>query len=421
MRKSFLGSLSLFVLVVSGVGCTATITPAGSVGSGSCTAEASVRCQGGSSGFACTGIAVPEDAQPALLCSVGVPNGSFTDYCCTSSSSASCSTDPSLRCSPGTGYSCSGNVTPEDTDPTLACSSGLGLASGLVGYCCVPGGLPTGSSCAADASVAGCQLGSFGYSCTGTTRPEDVQSTLVCSDGVANGSSTDYCCIAGFTSTTCTPDVSIQGCVGASFGFRCTGTASPSATDASLTCSTGTPDAAANTLDYCCQTTNACIADGSVTGCVAGSTGYSCTGTATPDPALNCSTGAPGTTSGTTIYCCGATSGPGTCASDASVTGCAGGSTGYSCTGVTRPDADGSLQCSSGVAGVNGSTDYCCFSAPTTTSTCTADPTVTGCTGGSFGFACSGTDTPADSNTNLVCGPGAAGNDGNTLYCCASR
>jgi hypothetical protein len=368
MRKSFLGSLSLFVLLTSGVGCTTTVTTGTTVGSGTC------------------------------------------------------NVDGTVPCTQGTAYSCDGSRAPDETDPTLACSSGRAQASGRIGYCCATSGLPTSSSCSADAAVVGCQFGSYGFSCTGTTRPDDLESTLVCSDGIANGSSVDYCCITGFTSTTCTPDSTIQGCVGTSYGFRCTGTASPSAGDASLTCSAGTPEATPNTFDYCCATpgaANSCIADSSVTGCVAGSTGTTCTGTATPDPTLNCSTGVPGAGS-TTVYCCGATTGPGTCAVDSSVTGCAGGSTGYSCTGVTRPDADGSLQCSTGVAGANGSTAYCCFAA-TASSTCVADPTVTGCTGGSFGFHCSGTDTPSDSNTSLVCGPGAAGNDGNTLYCCASK
>lgn len=279
-----------------------------------------------------------------------------------------CNADSTVSCSQGAGYSCDSGITPDESNPTLACSSGRVTASGLVAYCCAASGFPTSSSCSADASVTGCQVGSYGYACTGSTRPEDVDTSLVCSAGV--------------------------------------------------------PSAAANSYDYCCETaatvTNACGADPTVTGCVGGSTGYTCVGTATPDATLDCSAGVPGVGQ-TTVYCCGGTS-AGSCAADTTVTGCATGSAGYSCSGVARPDADGTLQCSSGVPTADGaSTAYCCYSAPTATSTCTVDSTVTGCTGGSYGFACTGTDTPADSNTSLVCGPGAAGNDGNTLYCCASK
>lgn len=335
-----------------------------------------------------------------------------------------CAANSSVVCEQGTGYSCSGDRTPDQTDATLACSSGEPFAGGsLLAFCCSATGFPTSSTCSADSSVVGCQAGSYGFSCTGQTRPESVDSTLVCSDGVASGSATDFCCITGYSSTNCVADSTVQGCQGTTYGFHCTGSTSPSATDPSLTCSAGTPGVA-NDFLYCCETpqgttTSSCGADPNVTGCTTGSTGYTCTGAATPDASLNCSTGVPGIGS-TTVYCCGGTAG--TCAPDSTVAGCATGSAGYTCTGSVRPDASGSLQCSTGVSEPSGGTGYCCYTTSTTTApTCTVDSTVTGCTGGSYGFACTSTNQPSDENTNLVCGPGAAGNDGNTLYCCTGQ
>jgi hypothetical protein len=45
-------------------------------------------------------------------------------------------------------------------------------------------------------SVVGCSAGGFyGFSCKGTARPEQGDSSLSCSVGAAGaGSGTDYCC-----------------------------------------------------------------------------------------------------------------------------------------------------------------------------------------------------------------------------------
>ena len=99
------------------------------------------------------------------------------------------------------------------------------------------------------------------------------------------------------------------------------------------------------------------------------------------------------------------------------MTGCTGTSTGYSCSGTDSPTAtNAALECSTGTPGNNGATDYCCFT--NASSACAQDPTVTGCTGNSYGFSCSGTSTPAQANAALTCSTGTAGNSGLTLYCC---
>ncbi|HZU84655.1 MAG TPA: hypothetical protein VE987_17115, partial [Polyangiaceae bacterium] len=53
-----------------------------------------------------------------------------------------------------------------------------------------------------------------------------------------------------------------------------------------------------------------------------------------------------------------------------------------------------------------------------TNTTCSPDPTVAGCTGGSIGYSCTGADAPEQSNPSLVCSSGQLGNAGSTLYCC---
>lgn len=102
---------------------------------------------------------------------------------------------------------------------------------------------------------------------------------------------------------------------------------------------------------------------------------------------------------------------------DGTVTGCTGLSTGYSCTGTDAPSvADSSLACSDGTPGTNGATNYCCLQNASTV--CMSDPTVAGCTGSSYGFSCASNATPATANPSLTCSTGTPGNNGLKLYCC---
>jgi hypothetical protein len=159
-----------------------------------------------------------------------------------------------------------------------------------------------------------------------------------------------------------------------------------------------------------------CSTDTSVN-CMQGSgNGYSCTGSDTPVDEV-CSKGTVSSDGTKVQYCCVSSSGvSSSCTADSTVS-CAQG-TGFSCTGTGTPDQnDTTLVCSSGT--VSGSTtDYCCIPYAQSSTTCTQDPTIVGCQSGSLGFSCSGTDTPQQSNSNLNCSTGTASN-GKMLFCCS--
>jgi hypothetical protein len=271
-------------------------------------------------------------------------------------------------------------------------------------------------TCHADSAVAGCGPGAFGYSCTGSATPN---LSLNCSDPTYAGDAALYCCFTPASTTVDCKDVTVSsGCpgVGADFGFSCTGGETPDQINGSLVCGTAAPDpSGSGALLYCCNIAT-CASDTSLV-CYGGSTGVACTGGAAPDASMNCSDPAVGPR-GDTYYCCGGT--VGACAQDATVTGCQAGSAGYSCTGSATPSSS-DLWCSEGTV-VSGEVWYCCESITSTTTTCVADSTVacpsTGSGPAPYGFACSGTDKPSDVNSALTCSDGVAGNDGNTLYCC---
>jgi hypothetical protein len=207
-------------------------------------------------------------------------------------------------------------------------------------------------------------------------------------------------------------------CGGNFVGYSCDGESKPS-----LTCGAGTTEASGETA-YCCgvQSTNDCVADTTV-GCTDGSTGYSCTGSALPnssDPSLACGAGVTGP-NGDALYCCIGISSS-TCAADASVAGCSGGSYGFSCTSSDTPtQGNPALDCSTPVAGQNGSSLYCCIGFSGATGSCMADSSVVGCAGSSFGFSCTSTDTPDQTQTSLVCSTATAGPNNELLYCCSNN
>jgi|HubBroStandDraft_5_1064220.scaffolds.fasta_scaffold151393_2 hypothetical protein len=106
------------------------------------------------------------------------------------------------------------------------------------------------------------------------------------------------------------------------------------------------------------------------------------------------------------------------CTQDSSVSGCDDPSTGYSCDNGDTPDQeDSSLVCSVGTPSGD-LTLYCCIQF--TSSTCSADPSVQGCTGDSFGFSCTGTDTPDEADSSLNCSTPTPGAGGASLYCCSN-
>jgi hypothetical protein len=126
-----------------------------------------------------------------------------------------------------------------------------GCVLGLLGCTANAEVAPPAAGCAQDSSVVGCGSPSTGYSCGNGESPDQSDPSLVCSVGTVSGDGlTLYCCIQ-FTSSSCSADPSVQGCVGDSFGFSCTGTDTPDEADSSLTCSSSTPGANGALL-YCC-------------------------------------------------------------------------------------------------------------------------------------------------------------------------
>jgi hypothetical protein len=312
------------------------------------------------------------------------------------------------------GYSCTGSSAPDDGDSSLNCSFGTAGASGETLYCCIPLA-SVGTGCSSDSSITTCGGSSFGFTCdAGAPRPDQTDTSLVCSTGVAaSGGGTSYCCAnyVASSSATCASDTTVSCSSG--IGFTCTGSDTPDQGNASLQCSTGT--AAANGTEYCCQTgsamtttpTTGCAVDGSVS--CPGSTGYTCSGGSTPDATLACGSG---TANGSaTSYCCNPNSTTtSACAADTTVT-CDSGS-GYTCTGNAVPDS--TLSCGSGTA--NGSaTSYCC-NAATASNGCMPDSTVAGCPSGSDGYSCTGGVSPETST--LLCGTAMAAANGVSDYCC---
>lgn len=260
----------------------------------------------------------------------------------------------------------------------------------------------TDVSCGADSSVTTCQTGSTGYSCSGGAVPD---TSLNCSDPVSDpNGNTDYCCDTGGGS--CGADSSITTCESGSAGYSCSGGAVP---DTSLNCSDPVADANGNT-DYCCATSTAdCTTDSSVDCSASGATGYSCPTGVTPDSSAGTCSDPTATANGDT-YCCTTSTGD-SCTADSSVT-CMANASGYSCTGTATPDS--TLDCSDPTA-VSGGNEYCCFTF--SSSTCMADDSVSGCTGDSYGFSCTGSDSPDSSDSTLTCSDGvASGSD--TIYCC---
>lgn len=157
---------------------------------------------------------------------------------------STCSADGTVTCTQGAGWSCTGSDSPEQSNP-LVCSVGMS-DGGKTDYCCVAWN--GASTCAVDTSVSGCQEGT-GFSCTGNDTPDQSDSSLVCSAPTANGNKQEYCCIP-YDQSACMQDTTVM-CMSGSIGFSCTGGATPQQSDSSLTtCST--PTVANGSSLYCC-------------------------------------------------------------------------------------------------------------------------------------------------------------------------
>jgi hypothetical protein len=167
-----------------------------------------------------------------------------------SGGSSTCSSDGSVSCTQGSGWSCTGKDTPADNNPLVCSKATVSQDQTKLTFCCVASQGVT-SGCAEDSTVtANCSQGT-GFACAGSTTPDQNDSSLVCSSGTPNGSNTDYCCIPYTQSSgTCMQDSTVMCSEG--FGFTCSGTDMPQQTNSALNCSTGTAGNNGQML-YCCK------------------------------------------------------------------------------------------------------------------------------------------------------------------------
>jgi|HubBroStandDraft_1064217.scaffolds.fasta_scaffold09652_1 hypothetical protein len=254
------------------------------------------------------------------------------------------------------------------TDATLDAASDVQIGSDAASDVQTNGNADAGAEASASCSptaISGCALGTYGYACTGSDRPQqESDASLACTlapDGGPSGT-TAYCCITS-------------------------------------TCSS-LNDAGSGLIDPCYET---------------GWTLYGCSGQDTPQQASSVPLACQVTTGGcygATDYCCG----PPSCTPNAALS-CAG-QTGYTCTGDDTPSQSNSaLGCSQVSTNSDGATNYCCGPI-----TCTVDYTVEGCSGaGLTGYACSGSDTPWDDFSSVgACSATSVGDVPSSAgYCCS--
>ena len=261
------------------------------------------------------------------------------------------------------------------------CTSALVLA--LFVGACAPGVDSTANGSCDMTTALACALDLVSFSCAGGQRPDQnptfgqgVQG-IVCTDqGQLDDSHEGYCCTAGTTSCAYEPNAV---CAAATYGYSCLGTNRPDAYDPTLSCGQGI--ASGGLIVYCCgpSTTATCTKDTNVS-CASGTTGFECTGPGLPNEGE---------------------------------------------LGIDESRSDAPLLCTVPTSMNNGVIAYCCFT-PTdepVDSTCLQDQGVAGCASGSYGFACTGTDTPDEDYPRMTCPQGGGrGVDENgvsaTLFCC---
>jgi hypothetical protein len=272
---------------------------------------------------------------------------------------------------------------------------GLGIlgaataASGCTASASVSAGITPPNGCQADSSVD-CSGGGDGFSCDTGDNPEDEDATLSCSTPQSSAGEDDYCCFtapSGFSGTTCAPDDDLTSvCPDPdSYGYQCASGDDPTSYDATLNCSTNTPDPDGVHDDYCCD-----YGSGSSSG------------------------GGSGSSSGGTI--------PNGCTADSTLD-CVGGADGYSCTSGDNPEEeDTTLSCSTPVTDSDGNDDYCCYGGGTWSSTtCEPDDDLTSVCPDptSYGYQCDSGDDPTSYDSTLNCSTNTPDPDGvHDDYCC---
>lgn len=182
--------VSTLIFVTLGTSACSTSVNVGSTG---CQVDGSIACPTGAVGYSCSGSSYPTNN--GQVCNT---DGSGS-WCCYASA---CAPDPSINtCVANTyGYSCApGEPPPDTTDPSLICSVPL-VTNGVDEYCCATSVPVSGASCGQDFSISGCAAGSYGFSCTGSDRPDQDYSGITCSQSATSGANASgqsallYCC-----------------------------------------------------------------------------------------------------------------------------------------------------------------------------------------------------------------------------------
>jgi len=115
-------------------------------------------------------------------------------------------------------------------------------------------------------------------------------------------------------------------------------------------------------------------------------------------------------------HCCWLGAGAGSCQTDPGVA-CDASHTGYSCTGADTPAQSNTALVCIPEGSSNGKNGYCCSAyAP---SECSLQLTLTGC-GSKYAFYCKGKAKPPDTEPALVCDPGQPALNDQTAYCCGA-
>jgi hypothetical protein len=229
-------------------------------------------------------------------------SGSFDGFCTKDGTPDAgtptvCERDPNVGCGANnTGYRCLGVDSPQSMSSAITCPQ-LFLDGSS---CCTLGS--AASTCQKDSSVA-CTGSRSGYTCSGADTPAQA-AAVVCEPGKTQGDHTTYCC-GTYTAPSCTLFTSASGC--GDYTFSCMGTARPFDSDSSLRCGPGSETTSGATL-FCCSVRDpaapsTCTADPTIN--CSPTMGYSCTGTDTPsddDPTLVCGTAT--MYQGMSLYCC---------------------------------------------------------------------------------------------------------------------
>lgn len=226
-----------------------------------------------------------------------------------------------------TGYSCVGPTRPDDDStyidgvPRGAVCSDRGTKGDDKLYCCTP----RTTTCAYD-PVAACKTGTYGYQCRGAERPDALNPTIVCGQGLRDDDLIDYCCSGTRPEPSC-QQYDAAGCAPGLDGWLCTTDELPSeeqlgpnesrADYTYALCAVAQPAPNPSVHYHCCYTPKgvpigaSCVQHPTVPGCAAGNFGFACYGPDRPEddyPPMHCDgDGVRGRSAEgypATLYCC---------------------------------------------------------------------------------------------------------------------